>query len=123
MKPHNYSVIQLQNLKLKTPRTFVTPFSLKKAPFSFLNPQETEMETPVALNVAQVNAPHRDLDYLPLADRDFQMKDLTFDDSPLRLHCKYQDLYLNNVDNIGLWESNLPKYQFPSVHILPDIVH
>lgn len=77
----------------------------------------------MALNVAPVNAPHKDLDHLPLADRDFQIKDLTFDDSPLKLNCKYRDLYLNNVDNIGLWESNLPKYQFPSVHIFLDIVH
>ena len=80
------------------------------------------METLMALNVAPITTPHRDLDHLPLADRDFQIKDLTFDDSPLRLHCKFQDLYLNNVDDIGLWESNLPTYQFPSVYIFPDIV-
>jgi len=29
------------------------------------------METPVALSVAPLNAPHKDLDYLPLADKDF----------------------------------------------------
>jgi len=81
------------------------------------------MEAPVALNMPPITTPHRDLDYLLLANKYFQIKDLTFDDSPLRLHCKYQNLYLNNVDNIGLWESNLPKYEFPSVHIFLDIVH
>ena len=42
-----------------------------QTPNSFLNPQEPEMEIPMALNVAPLNAPHRDLDYLPLANRDF----------------------------------------------------
>ena len=41
------------------------------------------MEVPVALNVAPLNAPHRDLDYLPLTDRDFQIKDLVLSDNPL----------------------------------------
>jgi len=34
------------------------------------------METLVALDVAPINAPHRDLDYLPLTNKDFQIKDL-----------------------------------------------
>ena len=33
------------------------------------------MEVPVALNVVPINAPHKELDYLPLADMDFQIKD------------------------------------------------
>ena len=35
------------------------------------------MEAPVALNIAPLNAPHKDLESLPLADRDFQIQDLT----------------------------------------------
>jgi len=31
------------------------------------------METPVALNIAPLNAPHKSLEWLPLADRDYQM--------------------------------------------------
>ena len=34
------------------------------------------METPVALNIAPLNAPHKSLDWLPLADRDYQMVEL-----------------------------------------------
>jgi len=34
------------------------------------------METLVALSVAPITTPHCDLDYLPLADKDFQIKDL-----------------------------------------------
>ena len=46
------------------------------------------MEIPVAFNVTPLNAPHRDLDYLPLADRDFQIKDLVLSENPLRTFCR-----------------------------------
>jgi len=81
------------------------------------------MEAPVALNFTPITTPHRDLDLLTLADKDFQIKNLTFEETPLKQLCKYQDNYLNNADKIGLWESNLPKYQFPTVHIFLEIVH
>ena len=41
------------------------------------------MEAPAALNVTPLNAPHRELEYLPLVDKDFQIKDLVFDKIPL----------------------------------------
>jgi len=31
------------------------------------------MEAPVALNIAPLNAPHKSLEWLPLADRGYQM--------------------------------------------------
>lgn len=34
------------------------------------------METLVALNGAPLNVPHKELEWLPLADRDFQIQDL-----------------------------------------------
>ena len=43
------------------------------------------MEIPVALNIAPLNAPHKELDYLPLADMDFQIKDLGVSENPLRI--------------------------------------
>jgi len=42
------------------------------------------------------------LDYLPLANKDFQIKELTFNETPFKLYCRYQDNYLNNADKIGL---------------------
>jgi len=77
----------------------------------------------VALNVAPLNAPHRDLDYLPLADRDFQIKDLVLSDNPLQTFCCCRDNFINGSDIIGLWESNLPMYLLPSVHIFPELIH
>ena len=35
------------------------------------------MEAHVVLNVTLLNAPHKDQDWLPLADRDFQIKELS----------------------------------------------
>ena len=81
------------------------------------------MEIPVALNVAPLNAPHRDLDYLSLVDRDFQIKDLVLSENPLRIFCYYRDNYLKGSEIFGLWESNLPMYLLPSVHIFPEIIH
>ena len=81
------------------------------------------MEVPVALNVAPLNAPHRDLDYFPLVDKDFQIKDLVFRESPLRIYCHCRDNYLKSLDTFGLWESNFPRYLLPSVHIFPKIIH
>ena len=81
------------------------------------------METPVSLNVAPINAPHRDLDYLPLADKDFQIKDLTTDKDQLKVFFQCRDNHLNGYDVMGVWESNLPMYFLPSVHVFPDIIH
>ena len=88
-----------------------------------MNPQEPEMEIPEALNVATLNAPHRDLYYLPLVDIYFQIKDLVLSENPLRIFCHCKDNYLKGADIFGLWESNIPMYLLPSVHIFPEIIH
>ena len=49
------------------------------------------MEVPVTLNVVPINAPHKDLDYLPLADMDFQIKDLLLSENPLRIFHRFRD--------------------------------
>ena len=74
------------------------------------------------MNVRLITTPHQDLDYLPLADKGFQIKDTFVHKSPLKLYCRYRDQYLNHAEKIGLLESNFPKYQFPRVHIFPEIV-
>lgn len=81
------------------------------------------METPMALCIAPITTPHHDLDYLPLADKDFQIKYLATDKDHLKVFCQWWDNYMNGYDTIGLWESNLPLYFLPSVCIFPDIIH
>ena len=68
------------------------------------------METPMALFVAPMNASHKDLDYLPLADKDFQIKDLSTDKNHLNVFFQSRDNYLNGSDILGLWKSSLPMY-------------
>ena len=62
------------------------------------------MEVPVALNFVPINAPHKDLDYSPLADMHFQIKDLRLSENPLRIFFRCKDSYLNGFDIFGLWE-------------------
>jgi len=81
------------------------------------------MAAHVALHVRPITTPHLDLDHLPLADRDFQIKDKSTQNLLLKIHCSSRDKYLNHTDDISLWESNFPEYQFPEVHVFPEIVH
>lgn len=81
------------------------------------------MAAPVAMDVRPITTPHLDLDHLPLADKDFQIKDTSAYKVLLRLHCLSRDRYLNHSNGIGLWESNFPKYQFPQVHVSLEIVY
>lgn len=66
------------------------------------------METPVSLNVAPMNAPHKDLYYLLLVDKDFQIQDLYTDEKHLKVFSQARDNYLNDIDILKLWESTFP---------------
>lgn len=81
------------------------------------------MAVPIAMDVRPISTPPLDLDRLPLADKDFQIKDTTTIETLLKVHCQSRDKYLNHANEIGLWKSNLPKYKFPQVHVFPEIVH
>lgn len=81
------------------------------------------MATPVSIDIRPINTSHLDLDHLPLADRDFQIRDTTAIELLLKIHCLSKDRYLNHRHDIGLSESNSPRYQFCQVHIFPEISH
>ena len=81
------------------------------------------MEALIALNVTPPNAPHKELEYLPLADRDFQIQDLVGDKNNLQAFCELRNSYLSKNDFYGIWESNLPMYYLPSVNVFPEIIH
>jgi len=81
------------------------------------------MEAPVALNVAPLNAPHNELEWMPLPDRDFQIKDMIGDKPHLQAFCEIRNSYHSNADVYGIWESNMPIYYLPSVNVLPDLIH
>jgi len=60
------------------------------------------MAVPIAMDVRPITTPHLDLDHLPLADRDFQIKDIVALEILLKIHCLSKDKHLNNTDDIGL---------------------
>ena len=83
------------------------------------------METPVALNVTPLNVPQRELEWLPLADRDYQMAEGIPKYSKYHIHV-LNDLkakHLSGNDILGIWDSNLPIFNLPQVNILPDLIH
>ena len=80
------------------------------------------MEAPMVLNVTPLNSPHMDQNQLPLADRDFQIKDPYGCQIHLHTFGLIRNSHLNNSDIYGIWESNLPRYYLPSVNVFPDII-
>ena len=78
--------------------------------------------TPTALSVAPMNPPNKELEALPLADRDYLIQDLVGDRNHLQTFRELRDNYLNNNDTYGIWESNLPYYFLPSINIFPEII-
>lgn len=81
------------------------------------------MEGPVALNITPLNAPHKELEHLPLADRDYLIQDLLGYQNHLQAVYELRNSYLNQNDVYGIWESNLPRYYLPSMNIFPEIIH
>jgi len=81
------------------------------------------MDSQSIINEKPLQTPHLDVDHVPLADKDFQIKD-TISPSPLlQLHCWNKDKFLNQNDDNHLWEYNLPKYFVPQVYQFPEIIH
>jgi hypothetical protein len=64
--------------------------------------------------------PPVDLDKLPLVDKDRLVADTicSFDFSDLQSWLR--EVFLDQSDEVGLWESNLPLYMFPQVHHFPE---
>lgn len=77
---------------------------------------------PTTLSIAPMNPPNKELEALPLADKDHLIQDLVGRKNHLKTFLELRDNYLNNNDTFGIWESNLPHYFLPSVNIFPEII-
>jgi hypothetical protein len=60
--------------------------------------------------------PPVDLDRIPLADKDHLIADTKCDFDFADLQSWIKEVFLDQSDEIGLWESNLPLYLFPQIH-------
>lgn len=75
------------------------------------------------LDAKPLQTPHLYINHLPLVDRDFHIKYTASPNNLLKLQCWNKDKFLNQNDDIQLWESNSPKYLFPQVYQFPEIIH
>jgi hypothetical protein len=64
--------------------------------------------------------PPVDLDRIPLADKDYLIADTRCDFDFADLQSWLKEVFLDQSDEIGLWESNLPLYLFPQIHHFPE---
>lgn len=60
------------------------------------------MASQTYLDVSPLQTPHLDINHLPLADREFQIKDIASPAYLLKLHCWCKDKFLNQNDEIHL---------------------
>jgi hypothetical protein len=60
--------------------------------------------------------PPVDLDRIPLAEKDYLISETRCEFNFVELHSWFRDTFLDQSDEIGLWESNLPLYLFPQIH-------
>jgi hypothetical protein len=52
--------------------------------------------------------PPVDLDHIPLMDKDYKITELRCEFDFFKFHSWIKDIFLDQSDEIGLWESNLP---------------
>jgi len=83
------------------------------------------MEAPVALNIAPFNAPHKELEWLPLADRDYQMSEVIEVSNKYHISIinELRAKHINGTDILKIWDSHLPIYYLPQVNVFPDLIH
>jgi hypothetical protein len=63
--------------------------------------------------------PPVDLNRIPLADKDYLITDTKCDFDFTDIQSRLKEVFLDQSDEIGLWESNLPLYLFPQIHSFP----
>jgi len=72
---------------------------------------------PIALNVAPLNAPQRELEWKPLADLDYQITEENLMSSKHHIHLlnELKIKYESGTDILGIWDSSLPIFKLPQV--------
>jgi hypothetical protein len=64
--------------------------------------------------------PPVDLDRIPLADKDYLISETRSEFDFAELQSWFRDTFIDQSDEIGLWQSNLPLYLFPQVYHFPE---
>lgn len=74
------------------------------------------------LNLNPLQPPVADVEHLPLANKDFKIVDVVTDSNLLELHYWSDDKFIDQADDIHLWDSNLPKYAFPHTYQFRNLI-
>jgi hypothetical protein len=64
--------------------------------------------------------PPVDLDWIPLADKDYLISENRFDFDFVEIHSWFKETFIDQSDEIGLWQSSFPLYLFPQVYHFPE---
>jgi hypothetical protein len=64
--------------------------------------------------------PPIDLNRIPFVDKDYLNTETRCEFDFVELQTWFKDTFIDQSDEIGLWESNLPLYLFPQVHHFPE---
>jgi hypothetical protein len=60
-----------------------------------------------------------DLDLIPLVDKDYLISETRSDFDFSKLQSWFKDTFIDQSDEIGLWQSNFPLYIFPQIYHFP----
>lgn len=66
--------------------------------------------------------PPLDLDHIPLVDRYFKIHETLSKFDLFDIYCWWEDKFVDEVDDIGLQDTNLPFYIFPKSHSFPELI-
>ena len=66
--------------------------------------------------------PPLDLDNLSLADMDFKIHETLSEFDMLKIYCWWEDKSIEDMDDIGFWDTNMPFYIFPRTNSCPELI-
>ena len=80
---------------------------------------------PIALNVAPLNGPQRELEWKALADLDYHISEEMLSHNKFHIHLlnELKIKHETGTDILGIWDSFLPIFKLPQVNQFPDLIH
>ena len=60
------------------------------------------MATSIALNITPINPPKKELEAMPVADKDYLIQDLVGDKNQFQTFCQLRNSFSNNCDMYGI---------------------
>lgn len=66
--------------------------------------------------------PPLDLDHIPLVDMDFKIHETLSEFDLFDIYCWWEDKFVEEMVDIGLYDINLPFYIFPKTHSCPELI-